>query len=204
VSHFVNGIRKTKKKIEIHAPVEWCYQTWINYSQFPVFMTRVLGVQSEVKPLEETRSKALHLSKDIIPADVIDHWFFSGPGGKLYETESKMILDIPNLFYCRVSTDPNDVASQTSMLFSPDENNQITVVEFEVSFWSSATLKAGKSTQLISDIVNQEDHIIEDCLQDFKNYVEKQFQESRQKSSATKNGRACKSNRPFHSIKGPR
>lgn len=204
MSHFVEGLRKIKKKIEIHAPVEWCYQTWINYSQFPVFMTRVIGVQSELKPLEETRFKALNFSKNIISADVIDHWLFSGPGGKLYETEGKVILDIPNLFYCRTSTDPNDVATQNSMLFSPDENNQTTVVEFEVSFWDSAALKAGKSTRLISDIVYQEDQFIEDCLQDFKNYVEKKFQESCQASSVTKNGKACKSNKPFHSIKSPK
>jgi uncharacterized membrane protein len=168
-------------------------------------MSRVLGVQSEVQPLTKTHSQALHLTKNIIPATVIDHWLFSGPGGKLYETEGKVILDIPNLFYCRASTDPNDLAMQTSVLFSPDENNQITLLEFEVSFWNSATLKTGKSTRLISDIVHQEDRFIEDCLRDFKNYVEQNFQKSCQRLPATQkpssNGRGGKSSKPFHFVK---
>ncbi len=171
-SHSAEGIRNIKHKINIQAPVESCYQAWIHYTRFPTFMRRVLGVEHEIKTIDATYAKALNLSKYFIPAEQINRWLFAGPGGKLYETESKIILDIPNLFYCRVSTDPDDIAIQTSVLFSADEMNQNTLIEFQVSFWDCASIKAGKSTQLILDILNQGDSLIEDCLLDLKHYVE--------------------------------
>ncbi len=38
----VKGLMQLKKKIEINAPIEVCYQAWINQAKFPEFMKKVL------------------------------------------------------------------------------------------------------------------------------------------------------------------
>jgi hypothetical protein len=181
----LNGLRQVKQSIRIHAPVEICYQTWTDYSHFPAFMSRVIDFQNQTEaPVitsnEEIHPKALLLTQGIVPAELVNHWLFAGPGGKLYEVKNRTSLEIPNHFYCMTSTDPDDTSIRTSLLFSPDMHNQNTLLELECSFWSSNTLKKGKSTQLATDILEADDSFWLDCLQDFKKYVEEKLRVSTQ------------------------
>jgi hypothetical protein len=169
------GLHQLKSKITIHAPVEVCYQSWLDSLHLPDAIRRVLGCQYQpinVAPItsaEEIQAKTLLLQDDILSSR-IKHWLFSGPGGKLYEIENAAILEIPNHLYCTTSTDPSDLSTQSSVLFSPDDLNINTLVEWKVSFWISST--NGRSTQLATDILASDDAFLEDCLQDFKRYIE--------------------------------
>ncbi|WP_303675227.1 hypothetical protein [Vampirovibrio chlorellavorus] len=175
----VQGIRQIKECIEVNAPAQTCYQYWVNQSQFPEFMSKVLRHEARWVPRMTLQSydciqSALERFEAFaLPLERIKHWLISGPGGKLYEFENKVILDIPGQFYATASTDPDDLCAQASLLFHETENPGVTRVELEVSFWESANIKNGKSTQLASDILRKEDPFLGDCLRDFKTYVEK-------------------------------
>lgn len=171
------GMCHLKKRIHVKAPVEICYQTWLDSPHLTDVMKRVLGFRSrknhDVTPItvtEKIQDAVQSLKQDIVSEATIKHWLLSGPGGKLYEVESTIILEIPNLFYCSTSIDPDDLSVQNSVLFSPDAMNQTTLVEWQISFWDSA--QKGSLTQLLSDIMKSGDCFLEDCLQDFKTYIE--------------------------------
>lgn len=168
MSQNLQGLQHIRKRITIHAPAEICYQIWIDSPRIAKALRRLQNVQSRpINSLQDVQAKVelLHVG-----ADTIKKWLFYGPEGKMYEVENIVVMDIPNRFYCTSSIDPNDLSFQSSMLFSPDELNQNTDIEVQISFWNSE--KKGPMTQLVSDILDAEDHFFEDCLQDFKAEVE--------------------------------
>lgn len=174
-------IKRVKLKIKINAPSEVCYQSWsMGFIQFPTFMRRVASMLQEVKPIEtriETHNgKASHRSSKMLPTQLVNHWLFYGPKGRIYEVNNKTTLDIPNLFHSTTSVDPEDISIQSSVSFLPDANNQTTLLEWQVSFLDSQILKKGKSTRLISDILTTGDGLLMDCLRDFKKAVEASYQ----------------------------
>ncbi len=175
----VHGLRLFKDSIEVRAPAQTCYQYWVNQSQFPEFMSKVLMFDARLTPRTTLQShECIHSALErfeafTLPLERIKHWLISGPGGKLYEFENKVILDIPGKFYATASTDPDDLCTQASLLFHETENPGVTRLELEVSFWESGCLKNGKSTQLASDILRKGDSFFGDCLRDFKTHVEK-------------------------------
>lgn len=170
------GLNQLKSEIQIKAPVEVCYQGWLDSPRMPEVMRRVLDFHSQplnVEPVtsaDEIQAQIRSLVRNDIPLSRIKHWLFSGPGGKLYQFENTAILEIPNRFYCTTSTDSNDLSMQSSLLFSPEGMNTSTLVEWQVSFWASH--KNGSATQLASDILTTGDSFLEDCLLDFKRYIE--------------------------------
>jgi uncharacterized membrane protein len=173
----IDGLtRNLIKTIKIQAPVEACYGAWIDSPRLVSAMRKVLGVclqtehTSVVTSAEEIHEKVKRLNQENIPATQIKHWLFSGPGGKLYEIENTVILDIPNRFYCTTSTDPDDLCVQSSLLFIPDELNKNTTMEWRVFFWDFKP--RGKLTQFVSDIWEKNDSFMDDCLEDFKKLVE--------------------------------
>jgi uncharacterized membrane protein len=168
------GIHRLKARITIQAPVEVCYQAWLDSPHLPEVMRRVVGVQYKSKIMtsaEEIHAKVLRLQQDIVPSATIKHWLISGPGGKLYEFENTVILEIPNHFYCTTSTDPNDFSVQSSVLFSSDAKHKNTFLEWEVSFFVF-NVQDGNLTRLASDVLKMDDSLLMDCLQDFKTYLE--------------------------------
>ena len=176
MSSLAYGMHHLKKRITINAPAAICYQAWLDSPQLTQVMRRVLRFEYKAEAIVATNSieeVLSHLSKqdqDILPLTQIKQWLFAGPGGKVYKIESTTILEIPNRFYCATSNDPNDLSIQSSLLFSPDEADQNTLLEWQISFWVSEHV--GEMTQLVADIQTTNDSFLEDCLQDFKTYVE--------------------------------
>lgn len=168
------GIRHIKQRINIKAPVEICYQTWLDSPHLTDVMRRALGFQQKTNAV--TAITSAEEIQGIMPDAMIKHWLLSGPGGKLYEVESTIILEVPNQFYCTTSADPEDLSVQNSVLFSPDAMNQNTLIEWQISFWNS--VQKGSFTQLLSDIMKSGDSFLEDCLQDFKTHIEERLPDS--------------------------
>lgn len=177
-------MEKMKHSIEISADVETCYRCWANYHNLPNFMRRILKVWDMELPLATHTSALEDMRKAVkaelsnlshtVPLHKIRHWLVRGPGGKIYEVENAAILEIPNLFYCWASTDPNDLAIHNSISFMAIEDGRKTVLLYESSFVLSGNKAlGGKSSRLISDIVDMNDPWMQDLLTDFKNYVEK-------------------------------
>jgi uncharacterized membrane protein len=176
-----SSVQQLKSAISVHAPVEACYQAWINTCRIPSFIRRALSVQvsfscggnpkgiSIISP-EEIETRLQNFNQQILPTTEIRRWLISGPGGKLYEIEGTTILEIPNQFYCTISTDPDDIFAQSSASFMPDPTNQNTLIEWEVSFWPLSP--EGRWTQFASAVHNSKDNFMEDCLQDFKAELE--------------------------------
>ena len=159
--------------------MEVCYQAWLDSPRHVQYMKRVLGVQcnpADAIPIsvEEIESKELFSKQTIVSPALIKHWIFSGPGGKIYEIENITVLEIPNHFYCTTSTDPNDISVQSSLLFTPDERTQNTLLEWQISLWGPQEKEKGKFAQLISDIWETGDTLLDDCLQDFKRSLEEE------------------------------
>jgi hypothetical protein len=172
------GLRFLKAKTTITAPAETCYQAWINFPKHPEFTKRVFKLLlNENKDItiitseEQSEVQTLLSRQDIASAAMRRHWILSGPQGKLYQVEETTILEIPNRFYCSTSTDPNDLSVQSSLLFSPDELNQKTLMEWQVSFWIST--EKGTATQFLFDILKTGDAFLDEVLQDFKVFVER-------------------------------
>lgn len=177
-------MEKMKHSIVVNANVETCYRYWSKYHNLPNFIHRILKVWDEESPTGTHIGKLEDLRKAIkaeqnnlshtIPLNRIRHWLVQGPGGKIYEVENAVILEIPNLFYCWTSTDPADLSIQNSISFMAIEDGRKTALLYESSFvLSSNKALGGKSSRLISDIVNSNDPWMPDLLTDFKNYVEK-------------------------------
>lgn len=170
------GLHQIKNSIAIHAPVECCYQDWIDSPHLPDFMRRVLGVEfstppgRSLNPVDEIDATVEPFYQTSVSPGLIKHWLVYGPGGKLYEVEKTVILEIPNRFYCTTSADPKDLSVQSSLFFSPDDKNKNTYIEWEVSFWTGG--QCGSLTHLVSDILVTGDSFYKDCLQDFKTHVE--------------------------------
>jgi hypothetical protein len=143
-------------------------------------MKRVLGV--EIRP----ENNSIHVStseveiqrrlqlfrQEILPSAKVKQWLLSGPGGKLYEIENTTICEVPNQFYCTISTDLNDISVASSVNFSSDTMNRNTFVEWVVSFWSS--FQNGSMTRFASEIRATDDSFMKDCLTDFKAFIESQ------------------------------
>ena len=171
-----DGVHYLESSIRIQAPVEVCYQAWLDAPHFPDFMSRVIAFQYRPKgvvipaSVEEIQSRAQLLKQDIVPMSTIKHWLLSGPSCKLYEIDSTVILEIPNRFYCTTSTDPNDLSIQSSLSFMPDQMNRNTIIKWQISFW--AFDPPGKMTSLASDILEAGDAFLENNLQDFKAHLE--------------------------------
>ena len=177
MAHLSPGLHQVKRFIYINAPVEVCYQAWTDSTWLVHSVRRLFRFQYKNKALmpinstEDTFPKTMVADQDLIPSTQVKQWLVSGPGGKFYEAESMVVLDIPNHFFCTVSTDPDDLAMQSSLSFYPDGMNQNTFLEWRVSLWFLDEPK-GKITQLISDIWEAGDPYMEDCLHDFKAAVE--------------------------------
>lgn len=177
MANITHGMHQLKSKIIINAPVEVCYQAWLEARHLPDVMHRVHGLQNRsmdnIAPItstEEIQAKAQQFREEDIPLSRIMHWVVSGPGGKLYEFENATILEIQNHFICTASVHPDDLSVQSSVSFSPNDINTDTGIEWQVSFWVSS--ENGILTQFASDILAEGDLFLEECLQDFKRYVE--------------------------------
>jgi uncharacterized membrane protein len=174
------GLHYLKSSIRLHAPVEVCYQTWLDSRKLADIMERVLGVvvrsnlsinnMEALTSAEEIQTKIQLFKQDIMPSSKIKQWLINGPGGKYYEVENTKVLEIPNHFYSTVSTDLADFCMQSSVTFMADAMNQNTIIEWEVSYWGS--FQNGTSTQLAIDISETNDSFMKDCLMDFKHYLE--------------------------------
>lgn len=181
---FSSGMHQLKSEIRIKVPVEACYQAWIDSPKFPAFAKRVKGVevcaQSGQKATTVTESpekvwvKIRHLKYEHLPFNEIKRWLFNGPGGKVYEVENEMDLEIPNRLYISVSADPKDIYAQSTVTFTPEEN-QNTLITWEISYWQFTP--EGSWTQFASAIDKAKDTFMQDCLEDFKAYVETEAEE---------------------------
>lgn len=179
------GLQHLKTQICVNAPVEVCYQAWLDFEKMPEFISRLRSVRVDEShsltnaalasslSADELQTKAQLHRQSLVPFGMIKHWFFSGSGGKMYEIENVTILEIPNHFYCTVSTDPDDLSVQCSIFFCPDGKNEHTFMEWEVSFWNSGKAGLGGTmTHMLTDIVDSGDDFFQKCLQDFKVHVE--------------------------------
>jgi uncharacterized membrane protein len=177
------GLRQLNSEILVNASAENCYKTWVDTKQIPVFMRRVRGLNIEFLTNLTTRKLAIaSTSADAIQARIkrfqqsdstateLRRWIFRGPGGKLYEIENTVIVEIPNYFYCTASTDPDDVYSESCVFFIEDERNQTTLVKWEITFWQFSS--QGSWTQFALDLQDAKDSFMHDCLEDFKQFVE--------------------------------
>jgi len=175
------GLKRIKSQLMVNAPVERCYQAWMNSAKMPDFMSRVIQVDQKKIPLTvmtnpqdieaQVEARIPLLDQNGVPYSTIKNWLLKGPGGKLYEIANTAVLEIPNHFYCTTSTDPDDISVQSSAFFCPDGKNQHTLIEWEISFWPC--LDIGSMTRLACDILQTDDHFMEQCLQDFKDYIER-------------------------------
>jgi hypothetical protein len=170
-----------KSAIEIQATPEVCYKVWIDAKKLPKILERVIGVEIKTKPentkidfitsVGEIDQKVHRVNLDLLPTSEIKHWLLSGPGGHLYKIENTTVFEIPDRFYCTVSTDQNDASVQSYVTFFPDTLNRHTVVEWEIWFWRSS--KKGSATRLVSDIADTGDSFMADCLSDLKRFIER-------------------------------
>lgn len=178
----LQGLHHLHSSIRVQAAAEACYTIWTDSPKLPRILKRVLGiglkpvsnVTATLTSLEEIQTRLQKYKISILPAAEIKHWLFQGPGAKLYQIENTAILEIPYRFYCTISTDPDDICAQSSLTFTPDAQNHETLIEWKVSFWGSS--HNGSMTQLASDIAEMDDSFLEDCLQEFKTYVENREQ----------------------------
>ncbi len=176
-------MQKKMYSIEIHAPVKLCYQLWKDYHQTAKFLHCVIKVWDQptavMKPIDNLEQLHPTIQSNLsgmaraLPLETVRHWLIQGPGGKVYELENTVILEIPDLFYCWSSTDPEDLAVQTSVSFLSQKDTR-TLVLFECSFSIPNTqLFRGKAARLITDVLNTDDPLISEILADFKHYVER-------------------------------
>jgi len=175
------GFHHIKSAIEVQATPEVCYQIWTDAKKIAKIIERVIGLEIKTKPentkidfitsVGEIDQKIHRVNLELLPTSEIKHWLLSGPGGHLYKIENTTIFEIPNRFYCTVSTDQNDTSVQSYVTFFPDALKQHTVVEWEIWFWRSA--QKGSLTQLLSDIEDTGDNFMKDCLSDLKKFIER-------------------------------
>ncbi len=173
-----SGLHQLTHRVAINAPVDVCYRTWVDSVNLPRIMHRVLGMRykpidnapSEITDAVDIERRMELFRQDILPKSQIKQWLLSGPGGKCYQVENTVTLDIPNHFFCTISTDLKDICAQSSVLFSRDSLNQFTLIEWQVSFWHSPY--NGSMSRLAADVLESGDTFMQDCLQDFKAAVE--------------------------------
>ncbi len=101
-----------QKTVNICAPVEEVYSFWMNYRNFPRFMTHL----AEVRDLGGGRS----------------HWVAEGPGGARFSWDAEITENVPNRVLAWRSLPGSDIENHGSVRFdpNPDGTTRITLRMF--------------------------------------------------------------------------
>ncbi len=142
-------MHRVASSVEISAPREDCFQTWMDFESFPDFMSQVL----EVRPIPQGW-----------------HWVVKGPMGKIVEWEGQIDLVYENKSVSWSTPPDAEVANSGTVNFLELSPNQ-TLVELTMTF----SPPAAPIGELITDILHYPDHLVKRALEEFKNYVERRY-----------------------------
>jgi uncharacterized membrane protein len=104
---------EVQKTINVAAPIEWVYQLWTNYENFPRFMSNV----------REVRDTGNGLS----------HWVISGPAGVSIEWDAVVTRKIPNEIFAWKSIEGASVENSGLVRFDRNEDGS-TRVQVRLSY----------------------------------------------------------------------
>lgn len=172
--------------ILVNAPVADCYRRWCEFERFPEFMPRVLSVRKV--GLSELTHEQLDVStgnlqrdyEEAISAQVAQqveahggevwHWEVKGPMGRIFSWNAGIVLNMPNKVVTWASAHDQELPTTGSVNFLKQPGDTQTLIEVKMSF--SAPLPP--FGELLADITHYGDNLLNECLADFKRYMERE------------------------------
>jgi uncharacterized membrane protein len=182
-------MRTIEGSIIVHAPVAECYRRWCEFERFPEYMRRIAAVR-KVAFQELTHADVTHIDENTwdpqknydstIDREVAQqvqakggevwHWEVRGPMNRLFSWNAGIVYREDNKAVGWTSTHDNDVATAGTVNFLQQPKDH-TLIEVKMTY--SAPL--GPLGELIADMSNYGDNIVYECLEDFKNYLEREW-----------------------------
>jgi uncharacterized membrane protein len=140
---------RTKGSVEVNAPLEACYRVWIDFENYPRFMTFVKSVRRKGDP------------------NVLQ-WDVTGPAGKVLSWDSELDAVSHNNRAISWHTVRNaDVPNSGAVTLEPTEGQRTRinlVLEYEPP--------AGIFGDLVGDKLGVADSMVQKTLENFKNLME--------------------------------
>jgi uncharacterized membrane protein len=174
--------------IMVSAPASECYRHWRAFERFPTFVRRIISVRS-VSPSELTGNVSVDpraqdpqknfentMNAEILH-EVAAHgnrvwrWTVKGPFGQMYTWTAGVVMDEPNKAISWSTTCEQPVACSGTVNFLPQraaKDLEYTLIDLRATF----SPPAGPLGELVADIIGYGDTLAQECLEDFKRYVE--------------------------------
>lgn len=179
--------------IRVDAPVDYCYQAWMDFEKFPSFMSRVVSVHClGPSALLPPKNLSILSSQDpqldvegVVMTELLHemaahgnrawHWEVKGPLGQIFEWTAGIVQDEPNKMVSWATLPEEELPNTGTVNFlkAPDSrtNHDRSLITVTMSF----SVPAGALGELLSDIVGYGDTLLNEALTDFKNHVETNY-----------------------------
>jgi uncharacterized membrane protein len=178
--------------IRINAPLDQCFQAWMDFEKFPTFMRRVVSVKraaaADMMPMEGPLERyATDPQKDAegvsitevmhevaAHGDQVWHWEVKGPLGQLFDWTAGIVMNLPNqaISWSTLSGEQLPNSGTVNFLKVPPSHPAHaaqTLVTITMTF-SAPT--GGIVGEFLSDAIHYGDSLLYDALEDFKRYIE--------------------------------
>lgn len=187
--------------ILVNAPVSECYRHWRDVERFPQYMRRVRHVRripaeklSDLSPLPQPQWDPQRRYYETMTGQVLTEvyhhvpdaweWEVQGPLGRIYTFRAGVVQEIPNKVISWSSAADQELATSGTVNFlkprpeKPPElpGDEQTLIEVKMSF-SAASAPFG---ELMADVFRVGQNVVNECLEDFKNYVEREAAHARE------------------------
>lgn len=148
----------------IYAPADFCYEAWCDFERFPDFMSRVIRV--------ERRDREARVESGLERGEVW-RWVVRGPMNRSYEWDAAVVMMERNkaISWAPVAGEPEkEVATSGSVNFLKLDPGK-TLLEVKLTY-SAPMPPFG---ELLADVLHYGDNLVDQSLQEFRTYVERQY-----------------------------
>jgi len=182
--------------IRVEAPVADCYEAWLDFERYPTFMRRVVSVHwvgsqglfpSGRPAMQDTEDPQKDYEGTLVTellhevemhGSQVWHWQIKGPLGQLYEWTAGLTMNQPHKALSWVSMPEQDLPSTGTVNFMKTSDSTPNKEKTLISVTMSFSPPGGALGELFSDISHYGDNLLNEALEDFKIYMEREFSQT--------------------------
>jgi len=178
-------------KIIVDAPVDKCFETWMDFEKFPTFMRRVMSVKRA--PVTDLRADehAHHVTsihdpqrdaEGVVIAEVLHevavhgdrvwHWEIKGPLGQIFQWTAGIVMNIPNKAISWSTLPEEKLPNTGTVNFLRAAESKPTHERTLITVTMTFSAPVGIVGEFLSDVTHYGDNLLYEGLEDFKAYME--------------------------------
>lgn len=169
-------MHRIESSILVSAPVSECYRHWMQFERFPEYMRRIVKVTRLKADIYSQGTAGLRSQAN--KQQNADIWYCEvrGPFGRVYSLNATLVYCEPEKCIGWATAEVGgcfDIASTGTVNFlrPASERAEQTLIDVTMSYSPSGLLG-----DLLTDVTAYGDNVVSDCLEDFKQHVETEYQ----------------------------